>query len=157
MHNKHLLRAVLLLFLGLTGFFSLRGFLIPESFNQYGHYRADNLREQQNHQVVHGGRESCLPCHREECEKVQSAVHRKVQCENCHTPLVDHVKEGKKIAKMSQDRGATLCIRCHEKLVARPKDFPQVDILGHLASMDESFSREICVSCHMPHAPDEDL
>ncbi|GAB4304818.1 MAG: cytochrome c [Myxococcota bacterium] len=157
MHSKHLLRAIALIFIALIGGLFLRGFLIPKSFGQYGFYRGDNVEQQRNLPIMHGERASCQPCHEAEFAKVMEAKHKNVQCENCHAPLANHISEGKKIAPMPKDRKATLCIRCHERLAARPKDHPQVEILKHVEEMGEKFSPEICLNCHSPHSPKEGL
>lgn len=157
MHSKHLIRAFGLLFFFFIGFLVVRAFMIPPSFGDYGHFRGDDVQSQRNKPVHHGGRESCKPCHEEVFNKVMAASHVKVQCENCHAPVTDHAIADEKIKDMPKDRTAVLCIRCHEYLAARPKTQPQVKILGHLKEMDEQFSPEVCVSCHNPHAPKEDL
>lgn len=152
-HSKHVVRAFLLLFVGLLGFLVVRAELVPSSFGRYGHYRADNVMEQRDHPVMHGGRESCAKCHAEQYKTVMGSPHKVVNCEDCHAPLALHVKDGKRSAPMPRDRKATLCLRCHERLAARPKKHPQIDVLQHLKDVGEKFQPEVCVDCHSPHSP----
>lgn len=152
-HSKHVIRAFLLLALALIGSLGARALLIPSSFGAHGHFRADNVKEQMDHPVAHGGRESCAKCHAEQHKLVMEHEHKVVNCENCHAPLAVHARGDKKIAAMPKDRKATLCVRCHERLAARPKTHPQVDVLEHLKEVGETFHPEVCVDCHNPHSP----
>ncbi len=157
MKAKHFYRALCILLVGLVSFFIVRALLIPKSFGEFGHYNAADLAVQRDRPVRHGGRASCAPCHKEEFEKVTKGVHKKVECENCHAPVVEHASNKKKTANMPTDKSATLCLRCHEQLAARPRKFPQIVLAAHLDEMEEEMSNEVCVQCHVPHAPKEDL
>lgn len=152
-HSKHVIRAFLLLGMGFLGFLVVRAFMIPPSYGAYGHYRGDNVMEQRDHPVINGGRESCQKCHVEQYKTVMEHEHKKVNCENCHAPVALHARADKKVADMPKDRKATLCMRCHERLAARPKSHPQVDVMKHLKDVGEQWSPEVCVDCHDPHSP----
>lgn len=153
MPAKHVVRALLLLILGFLGFLVFRQFMIPSSFGMFGHFRGANVKEQMAHPLVHGGAASCEPCHKEQFKTVHEGSHKTVQCENCHAPLARHAQGDKKVADMPKDQTSTLCLRCHEKLIARPKTQPQVDPVEHLETMGEEFHSTVCIECHVPHAP----
>jgi hypothetical protein len=161
MHAKHFLRAIGLLLFVVAAAVVARGFLVPTSYGEFGHYRGDNVQQQRDHAVIMGGRESCKDCHDEMFEEVMGNSHARVQCENCHGPVTEHARDDDKFADMPILREATLCLGCHEKLVARPDSFPQIDVHTHLQEMGDdpvSYAREVCLTCHKnPHAPTEDL
>ena len=135
-HTKHLWRAVLILVFVVVGYLLGRGFLVPESFGQYGYYRGDNLKEQMNIRVpMHGnGPEACAYCHEEKVEEIAETPHRVINCETCHAPLRTHV-EYDSIEAFIEDPGSyewtnemevhsaqELCIKCHGRSVR--KDLP---------------------------------
>ncbi|MDF1562728.1 MAG: cytochrome C [Deltaproteobacteria bacterium] len=156
-HSKHLYRAVIVIVGGLIAIFSSRLLLMPKSFGEHGWYRFDNVAEQMAKPVKHGGNASCKSCHGEQSEQHDGAGHATVPCESCHAPLATHVKEKKKSADMKVERTYKLCARCHQKLEARPKDFPQVVLKEHLEDQGETLEGDVCLNCHQPHAPLEDL
>lgn len=152
-HHRHLLRALLLLCGGLFLFFVVRAFLIPHSFGEYGHFRGDNLKEQAEIPLVHGSPSSCGECHTDQVAIVSKGPHVKVPCQDCHGPLARHVTE-EGIEPMPITRSFALCARCHQKLEARPKTFPQIDFHEHVVSKGKKLeSEEICLTCHRSHNP----
>lgn len=151
--TKHLWRVSLLILFGIVAFAVGRLFFVPKTFGDFGHYRASNVDEQRAPEVRHQGAESCEPCHSEEFELWKAGGHKPINCENCHAPVVNHVKEGEKFADMNIDKTATFCLRCHQIMPARPADFPQVNALDHLAERNRSLSDTVCFECHSPHDP----
>lgn len=156
-HSKHLYRAVIVIVLGLFGVFAGRLALMPDSFGEFGWYRGDNLAEQMAHPVKHGGNTSCKSCHGEAWGQHDDGGHASVPCESCHAPLATHANAKAKTADMKVERTYKLCARCHQKLEARPKSFPQVQLDEHLDDQGETLEGEVCLNCHQPHAPLEDL
>ena len=172
-HAKHIFRVGLILFLGLVGVGLGRSFFIPKSWGQGpngGHYRADNLQEQRDKPVRHGGDESCKECHEDEYAAKAADSHAKVRCEVCHAPVVTHAllrdpdapppedpkadREERKTKDMVTDRTNSLCLRCHGKLLARPKTMPQVEGKKHVEENDGVWKKEACIECHeAPHEP----
>ena len=148
-HSKHIIRAVLLLVMSAVGFVLVRYFAIPETFGDYGHYRAASVQEYRQYPALHGAPGACAECHDEEGETHAEGAHEKVPCETCHAPLGDHIDQsGEKFADMPKRRTYELCAWCHQKLVARPKDFPQVVIPDHVTEQGVEMSEEICLECH---------
>jgi cytochrome c553 len=152
-HSKHIARVVLLVVLVLVVFHVARTLFTPVSFGRYGHYRADNVAEQMSKPPVHGGGSACEQCHAERVHKVKGASHSSVQCENCHAPLIVHAKDGERIAAMPVNSSYTLCVRCHEKMSARPHGFPQIDADQHLKRVRMEPKGAVCLRCHNPHSP----
>lgn len=152
-HSKHVARMLLLVVLVLIGFHILRTLFTPKSFGRYGHYRADNVQEQMTLPVVYGERSSCLPCHGDLAGVAGKGSHASVECETCHAPVVTHIQDGKKYGEMSRSRFATLCLRCHERLDARPSDFPQIKLEEHVPREQGGSPKDVCFDCHDPHSP----
>jgi len=154
-NTKHIIRAVLLLVVIAVAFVFVRHFAIPESFGIYGHYRADSVGEFAAAPPVHGAPGACLDCHEEEGEILSEGKHSSVSCEVCHAPLSSHVKGDERVAEMRMQRSYKLCAWCHEKLVARPKEFPQVVLPNHVIENEGEMTEEACLECHDAHNPSE--
>ncbi|MHC4413757.1 MAG: cytochrome C [Planctomycetota bacterium] len=152
-HAKHIIRAVLLLVAAAVAFVVVRHFMIPESFGEHGHYRFGSVADYAGKEPVHGARVSCAGCHDEEAGTVSDGKHDPVACEVCHGPLATHVRGGERIAEMPVRRTHSLCGWCHERLVARPKKFPQVDMRTHVADKGGEMIEGICLECHDAHDP----
>ncbi len=75
-----------------------------------------------------------------------------------------HTDNKEKTADAYLDRSYNQCALCHQQLTARPKDFPQVNLLGHVneflvkegLSPKEKLSKKICALCHPAHDPAKD-
>lgn len=141
---EHLFRLAGLFAVGTLGFFVIRGFIVPRSFGQYGHYRGAAISEIAAHPVRFAGHETCETCHSDIAATKSAGKHAHVNCEACHGPLAKHADDP------SIDPGkpdtAVLCVRCHAASAARPKDFPQVDAAEHSGGVP-------CQTCHQPHSP----
>jgi uncharacterized protein with PIN domain len=150
-HARHVFRVALVVVLALVVFMLTRGLLVPKSYGMYGPYRHDNVAEQMNaRKPAFGGAQACADCHVEQSKKRAAGRHKTVNCEVCHGPLRQHVKEDGSIDPMPVDRSFTLCTRCHRKLVTRPASFPQVVPEQHVNGPLEG---KICLECHDPHSP----
>ncbi len=161
-HAKHIVRAVLLLVVVVLTLIVARHFAIPKSFGLYGAYRYDNVAEHAALSPVHGAPDACVHCHEEQAEARSEGKqsddeigHSSVSCEVCHAPLAGHVEGTEWTAKMPVLKKNSLCLRCHERLDARPKDFPQVVLSEHLEGQDVALSEGVCLECHNAHNPYE--
>jgi predicted CXXCH cytochrome family protein len=160
-HKQHLYRVLSVLAVGIVLAFVLQRLMVPKSFGEQGHYRADSLLEIMSREPLHQGREACAECHREVHEAHQKDTHWDVQCEDCHGPGDDHVgyhrdgDAGILPAQAIMPAEYTLegCLFCHRKLVARPSTFAQIDLLEHYAFLHVTDPTTPCVSCHSPHEP----
>jgi hypothetical protein len=152
-HTKHVFRVGLLLFAAIVALILGRSFFVPDTFGQYGAYRGANVDEQAAHEVRHGGRESCEPCHADEFEEQAEGGHGTVTCEVCHAPGYLHARDDEKIADMPIQRSADLCLLCHQQLKARPQGQPQVQPRQHLEENDGEPGPESCFECHEAHSP----
>ncbi len=155
-HGKHITRALLILFLVVVGYGVLRGILVPHSFGEKGFYRAQNIEEQMNKEVVHGGNNSCKPCHEKQYAKITTNEHKTLSCESCHEPVLTHANEKEKIADMITHKENKLCLRCHGYMDARDKDFPQIVLKTHLEENEAKLKDAVCFDCHNKHSPAED-
>jgi hypothetical protein len=163
-HTKHIIRAMLLLVVAAVLFVCVRHFMIPESFGAYGHYRYDSVAEFTAYSPVHGTTGICADCHDEQGESLSDGKHSSVACETCHAPLSTHVatdvetggmKKKDKGGDMVVRRSYELCAWCHQRLEARPKEFPQVVIRDHVSEKGEEMAEGVCLECHDVHNPSE--
>ncbi|MHC4236165.1 MAG: cytochrome C [Planctomycetota bacterium] len=156
-HTKHIVRAVLLVVLACIVFVVIRHFAIPESFGDFGHYRAGSVADFRAQQPVHGDAGTCTDCHDhdEEAEAISAGQHSAVSCEVCHAPLATHVRDDEKIADMRADPSNTLCGWCHQQLAAPPSEFPQVVFRDHVSEKGLEMSPAVCLECHDAHNPSE--
>lgn len=152
-HTKHIFRVFILLLVVLVTLVLGRGLFVPDSWGEYGWYRADSVTEHRAKEIQHGGDQSCHGCHQDQAAAHDEGGHINVRCEVCHAPVIDHARDGKKIADMPKVPAFELCTRCHRRLNARPADFPQVNPRQHLADNEVELTDNVCVECHDPHSP----
>lgn len=142
---NHLFRMAAVFAVGILLFVVVRGFLVPKSFGQYGHFRGDALAEIKAQPVHYAGHQACEVCHTDVVDLKNKGKHAHVNCESCHGPLAKHVDDPGSITPEKLDT-AKLCVRCHEANTAKPKWFPQVVSADHSAGL-------ACNECHKPHSP----
>lgn len=161
-HSKHLWRAGLILLLAGAGVVVGRQFLIPKSFGENGHYRADSLRDYMELPVRHGGRESCFACHKkDDFASYPTGKHQTVSCEVCHGPVSLHAKDKEKIAAAPHKKGEAtyaMCMNCHQVMPSRPAAHKQIDAKAHLEKQEVPLKNgevppRSCFKCHDPHDP----
>lgn len=152
-HAKHVVRAGFLFLVGVVALIVLRSVLQPDTWGEFGPYRGDSVREYVAMPVQHGGVEGCAECHDDYAKAHKAGVHQPVSCEICHGPMGRHIADGEHIAEMPVRKSASTCLRCHEKLVARPVSFPQITPAEHLMEMGGAPGPESCFDCHDPHSP----
>lgn len=167
-HTKHLWRAIIILVVILVGYLLGRGFLVPKSFGEYGYYRGDNVKEQMNVTVPRygSGVQSCAYCHDDKVKTVMQSAHKVINCETCHAPLKTHVdypsieafladpSKFKRTAKMEIHTAQELCVRCHDRQLAKPADFKTVVVVEHLKEQGMENDPNVCLECHDPHDPE---
>jgi len=141
----HLFRLAAVFIAGLLIFLVIRGFLVPKSFGQFGHYRANAVTEIAARPIKFAGHESCEGCHADVLDKKKNGKHAGVDCEACHGPQAQHVDDPTSVKPAKLDT-AVLCARCHEANAAKPRNFPQVDTEEHSTGLP-------CDTCHQPHSP----
>jgi hypothetical protein len=123
----------------------VRGFLVPEDFGEYGHYRASAVDEIIDQKMHFAGHQICNECHDDIGTVKQTGYHRNLACEVCHGPALDHTGDPEAhIPPAPRDRG--YCPLCHEYNPSRPTGFPQIISKSHNPM-------EACISCHNPHDP----
>lgn len=141
---EHLIRIAGVFLLGTLTLLGIRAYLVPKSFGQYGHYRADSIGDVAALPIKHAGHQACEACHGDVLEVKIKGKHAGVNCEACHGPLAKHA-EDPSIVPVKPDP-KILCAQCHEKSAAKPKWFPQVVTAEHSNGL-------ACDVCHTPHDP----
>ncbi len=141
----HLERVVLVLAIIVVGF--VAAFIAVRSvsgFERFGFYRQRNDIQEWVDQPLHYAESSqCENCHEFEYAVWERSKHSTVNCENCHGPAQAHIEGG---ASLAMDTSREFCGLCHEKLLARDSNFPQVDL-------EEHGGQAKCVDCHDRHDP----
>jgi hypothetical protein len=149
--NKRIWVSVILFVFIAVIYLIMRSSMVPPSFGTHGYYRYESVREQMDRHLVHGRHTSCKDCHAPISEKKAVGKHSLVSCEACHAPLRVHVTRNKKTGTMPIYRSYHLCAYCHEYLVARPAEFPQVILKKHVRDKGSRFSETVCLDCHNPY------
>jgi hypothetical protein len=141
----HLFRFAGLFVFAFLVFLVIRGYVVPKSFGQYGHYRGAAIGEIAAHPVKFAGHQACEACHTDVLDVKKNGKHAQVNCEACHGPLTKHADDPATVTPPKLDT-AVLCVRCHAASAAKPKGFPQVVAADHSAGLS-------CETCHQPHSP----
>ena len=141
----HLFRLAAVFLAGIVVFLVLRGFLVPKSFGEYGHYRGNALNDIAARPIHYAGHQTCETCHSDVLDKKKDGRHAHVNCEACHGPLARHADDPGEVQPAKLDT-LVLCARCHEANAAKPKSFPQVATADHSNGLP-------CDTCHQPHSP----
>ena len=141
----HLFRFAGLFVLAFLLFLVVRGFVVPKSFGQYGHYRGAAIGEIAARPVHFAGHQACETCHVDVLDVKKNGKHAQVNCEACHGALAKHADDPAAVTPPKLDT-AVLCVRCHAASAAKPKGFPQVAAEEHSTGLP-------CETCHQPHNP----
>jgi uncharacterized CHY-type Zn-finger protein len=141
----HLFRFVGLFVIAFLVFWVIRGFVVPKSFGEYGHYRGAAITDIASHPIKFAGHQACEQCHTDIADTKTKGAHAHVNCEACHGALAQHANDPTSMTPVKPD-SAVLCARCHTASAAKPKGFPQVDPADHSKGVP-------CATCHNPHSP----
>lgn len=127
-------------------FLVARYFLKPDTFGEYGPYRAAALIDNAQHEIHFSGQDACFECHQDIQDLKLTDLHSDIHCETCHGPGQKHV-----LSSIPEDiikpAGRKFCGSCHSMNAARLKDaVNQVDLKSHNIEKN-------CTECHNPHQP----
>jgi cytochrome c553 len=142
---KHVARLLALMAVGLVVAAVAKWYFTPDSFYQFGHYRAASVTENASLVPVHKTSAYCVDCHDDRHGEWSASSHKSVACENCHGPARTHPKGGIKKLPIPEDT-IRQCSLCHLAMVGRPATQPQIALAEHAPG-------EQCVGCHNPHSP----
>ncbi|MBL6995735.1 hypothetical protein [Desulfobacula sp.] len=139
------------------GGFLFKNLLLPDSFGDYGAYRADAITEAVLVPIRHGTNTSCFKCHPYEAKIHKNGRHQTISCEFCHGVYADHVADGKKTGALpvkKEKEITTLCLRCHNtEIKARHEEvIKTVAMPNHLKDQNVKITHD-CNQCHHVHAP----
>jgi len=127
-------------------FLVIRHFLVPETFGEFGHYRAESLKDNELPLLHYSGQQACFVCHQDVEDNKSTDVHSDIHCETCHGPGGKHAVTGKAEDILNPD-GREFCGVCHSLNAAKQKVIVfQVDLSKHNVEKN-------CIECHNPHQP----
>lgn len=126
-------------------FVAIRGYFIPDTFGELGHYRAAAVDSIAALDIHYAGHKICGECHDDLEELKATSYHRNVNCESCHGPAAEHIESDAEILP-HVPRERNHCLLCHVYNPAKPTGFPQIDPVAHNPVKP-------CIACHDPHAP----
>jgi hypothetical protein len=72
-------------------FLVVRGYVVPKTFGQYGHYRGAAIGEIAAHPVKFAGHQTCESCHSDIADTKTKGAHAHVNCEACHGALFQNL------------------------------------------------------------------
>ena len=152
-------------------FLLLRYLLIPASFGELGHYRADAIDDAAAYAKKHAGREACKKCHEDVVEELSYGFHADLSCEGCHGPAYQHAIYSESAdpdnypdsLRLNRPLERADCARCHDlnpsriKLAGDATDISMVkmvDVKEHNHFIYEETNEVIrCIECHYSHSP----
>ncbi len=143
--SGHLFRLAVVFIAAFVAFVIVRAILVPKTFGEYGHYRGAALKDIAAKPINYAGHQTCEMCHSDVAETKSHGKHAHVNCEACHGPLDKHAEDPTALKPVLPDT-AVICARCHQKNIAKPVGFPQVDAPEHSGGVE-------CKTCHTPHTP----
>jgi hypothetical protein len=169
----HLWIIAALLLGGVFVFVAARAIVVPDSYDEFGPFRGDAIREASALKRVLPTFEECLECHTKKRDLFAKSAHQKVSCVHCHGVVAAHMQNcssaRQKVAGQpsaetkcepapeTPENLAQICLDCHKHLIGRPQDFPQIILKEHLEDNepDQPSAPRVCLECHLPHDPAE--
>jgi hypothetical protein len=142
---QQIIPLIILFALVISSLFVARYFLVPDSFGDLGHYRADSVEEIKAQIPVYAGYQVCYDCHDDIYDLKADSYHKGVSCEACHGPAGEHVEAPDEVTP-NIPRGRGYCPLCHGYNPSRPSGFPQIMPERHNPGQE-------CMECHDPHNP----
>jgi hypothetical protein len=155
---RHAYPLAIIVVVMVTAALIVRACFVPETFGDFGHYRANSIDEEASRLPRHGGRAACTECHDDVAAIHAKDAHSTIECETCHGVGGAHI-EDPDVAMLRADAKAD-CLVCHRVLNARPGSFPQVEWQKHYQFVGVEDPDIACVRCHSGHEPlfmDRDL
>lgn len=155
---RHAYPVLLIAALAVGSALTIRTFLVPKTFGDYGYYRGAAVEEEKARLPRHAGRDACAKCHDDIAATHAKDAHASIECESCHGPGWEHIVNSDVEVPRPNSKGE--CLTCHRLLDARPGSFPQVDWQKHYQFVGVKDPGVACVRCHSAHEPlymDHDL
>ena len=174
---RHLFHFAGLFVLAFLAFWAVRGFIVPRTFGQFGHYRAAAMGDVAAHPMKFAGHETCETCHSDVADVKAKGRHAHVTCEACHgaiyqkQPVTDAPKPslyqrlvGKVIAPIPPDPPILKHADDPATVVPQLPDTKVLCARCHTATAakpksfpqvnpEEHSNGMPCKTCHDPHSP----
>jgi hypothetical protein len=127
-------------------FLTVRHFLVPDTFGEYGHYRGASLIDNEQAEMHYAGHKACLECHQDIEDIKATDLHSGITCETCHGPGQKHVASGE-AGDIFRPGSREDCGICHAVNSAKRKSvIAQIDLNVHNTGKK-------CIECHNAHQP----
>ncbi|MDP3313751.1 hypothetical protein [Lutibacter sp.] len=127
-------------------FILIQRYLTPNSFGEYGHYRASAIDDNMLSVPFYKGEEECASCHQEVYDLKSADIHSGIRCESCHMPKIAASKDCK-INPPKVEGSLNFCGQCHAINAGRlKKGVPTLNFKDHKGDQN-------CIECHNAHAP----
>ena len=125
------LALLFVLFIGL--FLTLKYFLTPKSFGEFGHYRGLALEEGKLKVPEYTGQKACAECHDDMMVLKMANEHASLSCETCHGAGRIHISSvDSVVVSPPKPNTREFCGICHAKNAARKADnIKQIDLKEH--------------------------
>ena len=157
-HYTHIIRfGIIMLIIGIV-FFTVRSYMVPESFGTYktytyGYHRGDSDKELQTRYSLYQDSAKCKKCHEEQYLLKDNSTHSSLACETCHGNWQAHNNNTED--KTGKNISPEACLLCHQKLLARPASFPQITGIEQCLKKKPLEVKDdiVCIDCHNPHNP----
>jgi hypothetical protein len=172
----HLFRFAGLFVIAFLVFWVIRGYVVPKSFGQYGHYRGAAIGDLAAHPAKFAGHEACETCHSDVADTHAKGAHAHVNCEACHGALYQRLSVPAQPKPNLYERFAALIVKpvppdppilLHAddpvSVIPVKPDTAVLCVRCHAASAAKprNFPQIVvadhypapCESCHNPHSP----
>ncbi len=144
---KQIQRLLIVFAIFISLFLIARHFLVPKTFGDLGHYRADALKDNKDHEMKYIDTAQCSTCHADISSVKYAGVHKKINCQTCHGAGSKHIGDPTNNL-LDKPTEREFCGKCHSKNIARPSSvIKQIDLTKHNVGNK-------CVKCHNPHTPE---
>ena len=167
---QHLKRLIGVFAIFIVLFLVVRQVLIPSSFGELGHFRADAIHENTLRPLHYTVTDSCTKCHLGIRADKDHGFHKKLKCEVCHGPGLKHSLfaekfKGKELPDslmLHKPRERKECAVCHQINAARIKILydtinntmiKQINVMEHYPPDPQTKEAANCIDCHNPHQP----
>jgi len=147
--KTHVYRLVVVLVVFVIGFLVIRSYAIPDTWNHHVWYRGGNQEDLKQLPLIHGGNDSCKPCHEDvsltEVVEEQGTEEFADEFADESEDEIDEESAEEPETEMVFEHKTLNCESCHGPLADHVKGDKKI---GDAVVMDKSNWQ--CLNCHRP-------